>query len=122
MSKKHILIAEDEKPIANVLKAKLEDAGYAVQVAYNGEEAIKRVEEGGVDLLLLDLIMPIKDGFSVLEYLKEREIDIPVIVSTNLSQEEDALHAEKLGAVQFIVKADTPLVEIVEQVGTTLGK
>ncbi len=116
MSIKKILIAEDEHPIANALSLKLQSAGYETVVVYDGEAAISQIKSDKFDLILLDLMMPKKDGFAVLEELKKAKITIPIIVSTNLSQEEDKKRALSLGAKDYFVKSDITLSEIVEKI------
>lgn len=113
---KKILIAEDEKSIAKALKLKLENAGYTVEHAENGKVAVEMLEANGFALLLLDLVMPIMDGFGVLNAIKEKGIKTPVIVSTNLSQEEDEKRVMELGAKGFFVKSDTPITEVITQI------
>ena len=114
--KKKILIAEDEKPMANALKAKLESSGFEVEIASDGEMALSILAKGKIDLMLLDLIMPKKDGFSVLTELKKTGNKTPVVISSNLSQESDVKKTKELGAVDFFVKSDTPIVEVVEKI------
>lgn len=121
MAGKKVLIAEDEKPMANAVKLKLEKNGLEAVIAANGVEAIAELKKGDYDLALLDLIMPLKDGFGVLEEAKALGIKTPIIVASNLGQEEDIQKAKKLGAVDFFVKSDTPIVEVVERVKKALG-
>ena len=118
---KKILIVEDEKSIANALKLKLKNSGYESDIALNGEEALEMLEANGYSLVLLDLVMPVMDGFGVLEAMKERGIGTPVVISTNLSQEEDERRAKDLGAKDFFVKSDTPITEVIDQVDKYLG-
>jgi len=120
MSEKKILIAEDEKPMARAMKLKLENEGYIADIANNGNEAVEGLKKG-YDLLLLDLMMPELDGFGVLEARKKNNIKTPVIVSSNLSQQEDFARAKELGAVDYFVKSDTPLTEVIERVKKALG-
>lgn len=115
MSKK-ILIAEDEKPMANALVLKLRSVGFDTTLVYDGESAVTTIQRYQFDLIILDLIMPRKDGFFVLEELKKLKITTPVIVSSNLSQSEDVKRAKELGARSYFIKSDTPLAEIVKQV------
>ena len=122
MDKKRILIAEDEKAIAKALSLKLESAGYETKVAYNGQEAIDELKAGQYDLMFMDLIMPKTDGFSVLEQMQEQDIKVPVIVLSNLSQENDLEKAKKLGAKDYFIKSDTPLAEIVDYARKIIGK
>lgn len=113
---KKILIAEDEKPMARAMELKLSKEGMDVTVAHNGREAIDFLSKQDFDLVLCDLIMPVKDGFSVLEFLQQSGKKTPVIVASNLSQEEDVRRSRSLGAVDYFVKSDTPIGEIVEKV------
>lgn len=117
---KRILIAEDEKPMAKALAMKMTKAGYVVDNAYNGEEMLAMLEKNKYDLVLMDLIMPKMDGFTALEELQKRGNAVPIIVSSNLSQEEDSKRAASLGAVDFIIKSNTPLGDIVTKVESYL--
>ncbi len=110
---KKILIIEDEKPIARALELKLSHSGYEAAVAYNGAEGLAYLAKNKVDLILLDVIMPTMDGFTVLETLKKKGNKTPVVMLSNLSQEEDEKRAKELGAKDFFIKSNTPLVEIV---------
>ncbi|MEK6713268.1 MAG: response regulator [Nitrospirota bacterium] len=116
MAPKKILIAEDEKSMANALGLKLGSAGFEITLAYDGESAITAAKKSLFDLIILDLVMPQKDGFFVLEELKRLKIVTKVIVSSNLSQEEDIKRAKELGASDYFIKSDTTLAEIVEKV------
>ena len=121
MTQKRILIAEDEKPMANALGLKLRSAGFEATLVYDGEAAISSVRESSFDLIILDLVMPKKDGFFVLAELKKLKIAVPVIVSSNLSQEEDIKRARELGARDYFIKSDTTLATVVEKVKQALG-
>lgn len=111
---KQILIVEDEKPMAKALELKLNKSGFEATAVFDGEEALRILSEQSFDLILLDLIMPKRDGFGVLEGMKEQGIKAKVIITSNLSQESDIKRAKELGAVDFFVKSDTPLTRIVE--------
>lgn len=121
-SKKRILIVEDEKPMAKVLKMKLEHSGFEAETAGDGKEAMGFVEAGPFDLILLDLVMPNMDGFSFLTSLRKRNIQTPVIVSSNLSQAEDVSRAKELGAVDYFVKSDISITEVVERITRILNE
>ena len=121
MTQKRILIAEDEKPMAKALGLKLRSAGFEATLVYDGEAAISSVRESPFDLIILDLVMPKKDGFFVLAELKKLKIAVPVIVSSNLSQEEDIKRARELGARDYFIKSDTTLATVVEKVKQALG-
>ncbi|MFA5125029.1 MAG: response regulator [Patescibacteria group bacterium] len=116
VAKKRILIAEDEKSMANALELKLNKSGFEAKAVYDGEQALATVTEGGYDLMLLDLMMPKLDGFGVLEGIKKKNLKIKVIITSNLSQEEDIKKAKDLGAIDYIVKSDTPIQAIVEKI------
>lgn len=111
-----ILIVEDTVPLADVMKRKLEDSGYEATIVEDGVKAMKEIETGKYNLMLLDLVMPHMDGFTVLEKLKKMKSPLPVIVATNLGQPEDEERVKGLGAKDYIIKADVPLTEIVERV------
>lgn len=113
---KKILIIEDEKPLLRALELKLTHEGFLVDVLPNGEGLISLLEKEEFSLIICDLIMPKIDGFQVLKTLKEKEINIPVVVLTNLGQEEDEKRARMLGAKEFFVKSDTPLSKIVSYI------
>lgn len=111
-----ILVAEDEKLLAKALVLKLTKAGFDVVEVHNGEEALKQTENTTFDLILMDLVMPQFDGFHFLTEFQKRGSKIPVIVLSNLGQDEDVIKAKKLGAADFLIKASTPLSEILELV------
>lgn len=113
---KKLLLAEDERAIAKALQLKLSLSGFEVEVASNGEEALALIKTKKFDLLLLDIMMPKMDGFTVMEEMKKLKNKTPVIVLSNLSQEDDADRAKKLGAVDFCIKSNTPLAEIIEKI------
>jgi len=113
---KKILIVEDEKALATVLNLKLTSSGFETKVVYNGDDALAALKEGPYDLVLIDIMMPKRDGFSVLEDLKKQGNGTPVFVMSNLGQEEDIAHVKSLGAKDYIVKADTSPAEITERI------
>lgn len=117
---KIILIAEDEKPMANALNLKLQSVGFETHVVNDGEAAIAALKESKYDLLVLDLVMPRNDGFYVLGEIKKLNIMIPSIVISNLGQEEDKIRAKDLGALYYFIKSDTSLAAIIEQVKKVL--
>lgn len=119
--KKRILIAEDEKPMARALRLKLEREGFDVDIVANGEEALAFIKQNEYALFILDLVMPKKDGFSVLEELKRSNNTKPIIVASNLGQEEDLARAKKLGVQEFLVKSNTSLQTIVQTVKKMLS-
>lgn len=114
MNEKKILVIEDEQTLANVLEFKLSHEGYIVKSVNNGVTALEVLAEEKFDLILLDLIMPIMDGFQVLEELKQRKISTPVIVLTNLNQAEDKKRVMAFGVKGFFIKTNISVFEIVD--------
>jgi len=112
----NILVVEDEKPMANALKMKLESNGFHVDIANEGNEALEALDNTDYAIMLLDIVMPHMDGFDVLENVNERESSPRVIVLSNLSQEEDKQKAQKLGAEEYYVKSNTSISDIVDHV------
>jgi len=119
---KKILIVEDDKFLRELIARKLKTEGYEVLEAIDGEEGLKKIKEAKPDLVLLDLILPGIDGFEVLEKKKEDpEIEkIPVMVLSNLGQREDVERSLKLGAVDYLVKANFTPQEIIEKIKNLL--
>ncbi len=111
---KRILILEDEKAIANVLKIKLNSQGFDVDIVSNGIEGIEFLKSNRYDLVLTDLVMPEMNGFEFIEKAKQQGIMTPIVVTSNLSQDEDIKKAKGLGAIDYFVKSDVSLSQIVE--------
>ena len=113
-----ILIVEDEKALSEVLSDEFESHDFKVEVAEDGEEALEKVKSFGPDLILLDLLLPKKDGFEVLETIKadQKLKAIPVIILSNLGQDEEIKRGLLLGAKDYFVKTQHPLKEVVEKV------
>jgi len=119
---KRLLIADDERPLAHALELKFKKNGFDVTVVENGQQAISELDSGTYDMLLLDLIMPEKSGFDVLEHLKNKGSKMPVFVLSNLSQTDDEAKARALGATDFVIKSNTPLSMIVKRVSAVFAK
>lgn len=115
-AKKRILIIEDEKPLAHALELKMSHEGYDTTVACTGSEGLKEALTGTYDLILLDLILPEIDGFTILEELKSKKIGPVVIILSNLGQDEDRKKAEEYGVKKYLVKSNIPLSDIVKVV------
>jgi CheY-like chemotaxis protein len=110
MARERILITDDEANIRLMLRTALESEGYEILEAPNGNEALKFVEAGAVDLVLLDLNMPVLDGMAFLERLQEMPAEQRplVIVLTAYGSIPAAVKATRLGAVDFLEKPVTP--------------
>jgi len=117
-----ILIVEDDKFLANAYRLKFSKAGYEIKIASDGQDAIDSLNTFTPDIILLDLIMPIKDGFAVLEELKKNDKwkSIPVVVASNLGQKEDIDKSMALGATDYIVKSQIPINDILVKINNVL--
>jgi len=107
MEKKKILVVDDEPDIVILIKSRLESNGYEVIGAYNGKEGIEKAKEFKPDMILLDLMMPIMDGYEAGEILRNEEEtkDIPIILFTAASAEEVSQKGtDIIAAVDYVVK------------------
>ncbi len=103
-----ILIVEDEPDIALGLQLDLREEGYEVEVAGNGEEASRRAREPGWDLILLDVMLPLKDGFEVCRELRRAKIRTPVLMLTAKAQEAEKVMGLDMGADDYVTKPFSP--------------
>ena len=99
-----ILIVEDEKRLVNILRRGLLEEGYAVDAAYDGEEALEKVCVNEYDLIVLDLMIPKKDGFFVLQEIRRKHIQAPVIILTAKTSAEDKVKGLDEGADDYLTK------------------
>jgi len=123
MTQKKILVVEDDSVLRDVLMEKLKKSGYAVKGAFDGQEAIEVMPEYAPDLVLLDILMPRKDGMEVLEEMSKDEKlhKIPVIVVSNSGQPVEIERARELGARDFLVKAVFDPGEVMGKIEKVLG-
>lgn len=120
--KKSILIVDDDAALMTALTKKFEDKGYTVTSAEDGSVAIEAMNKQVFDVILTDLHMPDKDGFSVLEEMKKTQnADIPAYVITNLGSDKFCEKALELGAKQCFVKSIVTLRDVVQIVDAQLG-
>ena len=103
---KKVLVVDDEVDFIEVIKLRLEANGCEVITAPNGEEAIRKVGEGKIDAVLLDILMPGLDGLEVLKRIRKMDENLPVYMITAFSTEERFKAANKFGASGFMVKTD----------------
>lgn len=115
-SNKKVLIIEDERAMAKAMELKLKKSGVDTLAVLRGEEGLDELSKGGYSLVLLDIMMPGMDGWDVMSKIKEKGINVKVIIASNLSQAEDKQKAKDLGAVGFLVKSDSTLASIVKEV------
>ncbi|OGL73668.1 hypothetical protein A3D72_01950 [Candidatus Uhrbacteria bacterium RIFCSPHIGHO2_02_FULL_57_19] len=117
-NKPRILIVEDNLTLLNLIKEKVKSEGWTALTAVDGDEAAKKIRTQNPDLILLDLLLPKRDGVSVLREMRSRKetADIPVVVLTNLSDGEtvEAVMAE--GGTDFLVKTDYTLDDVMARV------
>jgi len=115
---KQILIVEDDSFLLQMYTTKLTKAGYEVKSANDGNQALKKARELKPDIILLDLLIPLKNGFEVLEELKidKDTQDIPVMVLSNMSEREDVQKCLQLGAVDYLIKAHFVPSEVINKI------
>ncbi len=119
---KKVLFIEDEPSLRKSIKKILEEHHYLFLGADNGESGIQTAKKELPDLILLDLILPKKNGFEVLDELKDNPstAKIPVIILTNLNQSQDIEKALSAGAISYLVKANYSLSEILDKIKNIL--
>ncbi len=107
---KSILIVDDEIALAKALQLKFNHLGHTTAIAANGAEALEKIEAQHFDLILLDLLMPVMDGWEVLAKVQGK--GLAIIITSNLGQPEDVVKAKSLGALDFLIKSENSLAEI----------
>jgi DNA-binding response OmpR family regulator len=124
MSAQKIVLVEDDEILSKVLFTELKDAGFEVSQAFDGEAGLELVRSKQPNLVLLDILLPKKQGFEVLEELKKSPTtkDIPVILLTMLGEDEDIKKGLRLGANDYLVKSSHAVAEIVEKVKNFFAK
>ncbi len=118
---RRILIVEDEKQLSRAIEVELKKSGFEVKLAYTGEDALEIMSKEKFDLILLDLILPKKDGFMVMKELNEAGDKTPVVVCSNLCTDDDKEKAKELGVKDFFVKADMSINEFGNKVKNILN-
>lgn len=120
MAAHSILIAEDDPLLRDLYKKKFSLAGYRIRTAEDGEKTIAAIEEESPDLLVLDINMPVIDGFGVLEKYPLEDRPFEVILLTNFGDEKNRERGEKLGVHHFLVKKDMTIKALVSLVDKLL--
>lgn len=120
MESKKILLVEDDPFLSSLLKNRLTKEQIEVQHAHDGQEALDVLKTTKPDLILLDLILPKKSGFEVMEGVRQdpQLANAPIIIISNLGQTEDIQKGQELGAVEYFIKAKTSIDDLV---GNILG-
>lgn len=113
-----ILVAEDDEFLSRVLVDKLEKEKFNVLTALDGEDALVKLQSGSVDLMILDIIMPKKTGFDVIDEAKSdpRTKDIPILLLSNLGQEGDIARAKEKGVPDYFVKSNISLASVIQKI------
>jgi len=119
-----VLVVEDDNFLRSAYQAKLSKAGFEVQMAMDGEDALTILNNFIPDIILLDLVMPRKDGFATLEEIKKREAlqKVPVIVTSNLGQQDSIDKVKAMGATDFITKTDLSINDLVDKINGYVSK
>lgn len=119
--KYRILLVEDDEEIRNGIEIYLKNQGYEVLKAGNGKEGLEILEKENVHLLVLDIMMPVMDGITMLMKVREKEYEFPVIMLTAKSEEVDIIMGLNMGADDYITKPFTPL-ELLARVNSHLRR
>lgn len=121
---KKILLAEDDQFISRAYKDGLERVGFEIVIALDGFVAVEKVKIEKPDIVLLDLMMPEKNGFEVLEEIRagKDSKNIPVIILSNLGQDSDVEKGKELGATDYLIKSNFSMKEVIEKVKFHLEK
>jgi len=120
--KKKVLIIEDDRSLQNAMIEMLGQENYQIISAFDGEEGLQKLAAEKPDLILLDIILPKKDGYELLAEIKRDETtkNIPVLILTNLEEVDNVQKALDLGATTFMVKSDFSLKDVLEKVKENL--
>lgn len=109
-----VLIIDDEIAMAKAIELKLKKNGVDAHAVFSGKDGLDELDSNEYNLALLDLMMPEVDGWEVLKKIKEKGLKTIVIITSNLSQQEDIAKAKDLGAVNFLVKSEMTLAGILD--------
>ncbi len=119
-----ILLVEDDQMISTMYQTKFSMEGYTIEVAMDGKTGLEKIKTIKPDILLLDVILPKIDGFTILKAMKSdpATAKIPVILLTNLGQDEDVKKGKSLGADDYFIKSNHTPAEIVQKVASIVKK
>lgn len=121
---KKILVIEDDNILQSAIATSLTQSGFKVEQSFDGVDGLKKAKSGDIDLILLDILMPKKDGWEVLADLKKdaKCKSIPVLVLTVYESEDSIAKCNALGADGYFVKSKYSLDEIIDKVKEQIGK
>lgn len=124
MEKPKILIVEDDKSLVKMIESALDKEKFDVILAMDADDALKKASNQIPDIIILDVMLPVKSGFECLKRLKAKKEtkNIPAIILSNLGQAEEIEKGLALGAVDYIVKADFSIDQVVEKILKHLKK
>ena len=118
-----ILIIDDDPFIADMYVIKFKEERFTIETAHDGKEGLRKIKEYQPDVVLLDVVMPVMDGFQVLEELKKDPVrGVKIILLTNLGQQQDVERGMHLGAVDYVVKAHFTPSEVAKKVKEVLAR
>lgn len=122
--KQKILIVEDDRYLSNVLNFELQKTGFDVVLSGDGREGLEKIKVEKPDLILLDLLLPMQNGFGILKAVQSDDElrKIPIIILSNLDQQSDIEKGKKMGAVDYLVKSSFSIKEVVEKIKGCLGE
>jgi len=121
--KRKVLIIEDDPFIVKMYRSKFEDLGFIFRSAETGDKGMSLAHEETPDIIILDIVLPQKDGFEILKDIKKDQglKNIPVIILSNLGQKEEVERGLELGANDYMIKAHYTPSEVVERVKKILS-
>ena len=117
-----ILVIDDDPFIADMYALKLKEAGFAIEQARDGVQGLEKIKAGGWAAVLLDIVLPLQDGFEILQTIQREKIaHPPIVLLTNLGEKQDVDRGLALGAADYIIKAHYTPSQVVEKVQAILG-
>jgi CheY-like chemotaxis protein len=119
--KKKILVIEDELALSRVLTLKLDSNLFEVYIAQDGGKAEQMILEEKYDTILLDLILPTKNGFDLLPIIRKKSPDTKIIILTNLGQPEDRERVDKYNPEGYFVKSEITIFDLIQQINTIIA-
>ena len=121
---KSILLVEDDPFLIDIYSTKLKESGFSVEVASDGESALRKVKEKEPDLVILDIVLPQLDGWEILRQIKSdpKLKNIKIIILSNLGQKEEVERGVELGAVKYLIKAHYTPSEVVAEIKQLLSE
>ena len=120
MANADILVAEDDAVLREVYTKKFTLSGYTIRTAENGEVAIAEITKKAPDILLLDINMPILDGFGVLQHYPRDKRTFPIIMLTNFGDDKNRQRGDELGADDYFIKSEMTIRKLLEMVEALL--